>query len=405
MDIKSQKRPRSDTESDSEGDGAWPRFIVISPSEPEKPLKLSPFAIQKGIEGLAGNPKSIRKLRSGDLLVEVSKKAHAKNILNSNMLANIPVKCSPHKGLNSSRGVFRCSELKYCTEAEIKNELKDQGVTDIRRIKSRRNGMLVETNSYIVTFGFPKLPSCIKIGYINCKVEVYIPNPQRCFKCQKFGHSRFTCGGTARCPKCGLDDHGDDPCEGPEKCINCGGCHPAYAKSCPSWKIEKEVQRIKVTQNIGFPEARKMVELTRVPSFSSVLKSQTKQFRSQSTQTDIPSEPQNEISPTDKSKSKPVQVTTKPIITKNTKTKVNITKPSTTENLQAPVVRQRRPSLNRPTSKKAGEDPIATFNKYGVLDNEIELEIDCFHEAMEDHQPAIIDPGGNIPKPSSIKPQ
>ena len=241
MDTKSQKRRhRSDTESDSENDDTWPRFIIISPSEPEKLLKLSPFAIQKGIEGLAGNPKSIRKLRSGDLLVEISKKAHAKNILNSKMLANIPVKCSPHKALNSSRGVFRCSELKYCTEAEIKNELKDQGVTDIRRIKSRRNGMLLETNSYIVTYGFPKLPSCIKIGYINCKVEIYIPNPQRCFKCQKFGYYSFTCRGTARCPKCGLD-------------------------------------------------------------------------------------------------------------------------------------------------------------------NEIEIEIDCFHEAMEDHQPAIIDPGGNIPKPSSIK--
>ena len=173
--------------------------------------------------------------------------------------------------------------------------------------------MLVETNSYIVTYGFPRLPSCVKIGYINCKGEIYIPNPQRCFKCQKFGHSRFTCGGTARCPKCGLDDHGEDPCKGPEKCINCGGCHPAYTKSCPSWKIEKEVQRIKVTQDIGFPEARKMVvESTSVPSFSSVLKSQTKQFRSQSAQTDIPSEPQNEISPTDKSKSKPVQATTKP---------------------------------------------------------------------------------------------
>ena len=61
------------------------------------------------------------------------------------MLAYIPVTCSPHKALNSSRGVFGCNDLKYCTEAEIKSELKDQAVTDIKRIKAKQNGQLVIT--------------------------------------------------------------------------------------------------------------------------------------------------------------------------------------------------------------------------------------------------------------------
>ena len=43
------------------------------------------------------------------------------------------------------------------SEAEIKSELKDQGVTNVKRIKAKRNGQLVETNSYIVTLRFPRL--------------------------------------------------------------------------------------------------------------------------------------------------------------------------------------------------------------------------------------------------------
>ena len=40
----------------------WPRFLVIQASNPDLPLsKLSPFAVQKGIEGMAGNPALIER--------------------------------------------------------------------------------------------------------------------------------------------------------------------------------------------------------------------------------------------------------------------------------------------------------------------------------------------------------
>ena len=56
-------------ESDSESDvdtcsqpviTSWPRFLVIRSTDRDRPLsKLSPFAIDKGVQGLAGTPKSI----------------------------------------------------------------------------------------------------------------------------------------------------------------------------------------------------------------------------------------------------------------------------------------------------------------------------------------------------------
>ena len=58
----------------------WPRFIILTSVNPERPIgKVSPFAIHKGILGIAGVVKDVKKLWSGDILVECAKKAHAEN--------------------------------------------------------------------------------------------------------------------------------------------------------------------------------------------------------------------------------------------------------------------------------------------------------------------------------------
>ena len=36
--------------------------------------------------------------------------------------------------------------------------------------------------------------------------------------------------------------------------------HPAYSKKCPKYQLEKQIQTIKIHQNITFPEARKIAE-------------------------------------------------------------------------------------------------------------------------------------------------
>ena len=47
----------------------FPRFLLMMSGDEDKSLsRLSTFAIQKGIEGLVGEPKNIKRLRSGDLL-------------------------------------------------------------------------------------------------------------------------------------------------------------------------------------------------------------------------------------------------------------------------------------------------------------------------------------------------
>ena len=67
---------------------ATPRFLVISFTEERQMSSLCPFVIEKTLHGIAGVPKSIKKLRSGDLLVKYVHKKHIKNSLRTKNFLN-----------------------------------------------------------------------------------------------------------------------------------------------------------------------------------------------------------------------------------------------------------------------------------------------------------------------------
>ena len=265
------KRPRS-SDSDSETDtydnqnvskenANWPRFLILSAVKDGQSLdKLSPFAIAKALKGLAGEPKDVKVLRSGKILVECSRKQQSDNLLKSKMFANVQIEVSPHNSLNFCKGVVRSRDLKNCSEAEMKEQLKDQFVTDVKRIHVSRNGNQILTNTFILQFNIPTVPPTIKAGFLNIPVEPYVPNPLRCFKCQRFGHHKDRCTKDTICGRCGQQGHDLLTCENPLQCANCNGDHFAYSKECPKWKQEKEIQTIKVKENIPFKDARKKVE-------------------------------------------------------------------------------------------------------------------------------------------------
>ena len=73
-------------------------------------------------------------------------------------------------------------------------------------------------------------------------------------------------------------DHIELTCSNPIKCANCQSDHPADSRNCLVWKREKEINTIKYTQNISFPEARKIVQSQNqfpTKSYSQVTKSNT----------------------------------------------------------------------------------------------------------------------------------
>ena len=231
--LNESKRPLSDSDSETETPNPSaipnsfnsPRFIVIQSQDPSKPVtKLSPFIIEKQLSSILGTPKSVKKLKDQTILVECLSNQQASNLLKHTKFFDLNVKIFPHPSLNSCKGVIRCRELNFCNSLqEIKVNLKQQGVTDVRRISVRRDGEQKLTNTYILTFSSPVLPISIKIGFQIVKVDVYVPNPLRCFRCQRYGHHISKCPNEETCSKCAHQgpDHDSSTCSNPLHCINC----------------------------------------------------------------------------------------------------------------------------------------------------------------------------------------
>ncbi|GBM83104.1 hypothetical protein AVEN_73100-1 [Araneus ventricosus] len=154
---------------------------------------MSPFLVNKLILSTIGEVTVVKKLRSGDLLIQTNSERQATTLGKLTTLGPWPVKVSLHNTLNFSCGVISEQILVQHTEDELVEELNSQGVCAARRIQVRRDGRLIPTKHVILTFETPVLPKFIRSGYLRCSVRPYIPNPLRCFQCQRYGHSHTAC--------------------------------------------------------------------------------------------------------------------------------------------------------------------------------------------------------------------
>ena len=141
--------------------------------------------------------------------------------------------------------------LKGESEDNIVEYLRPQGVTACKRFKIKKDGNLVETNTLLLTFDRVNVPKSLKIFYRVVPVDVYIPNPLRCFNCQSFGHHENNCTEDpgSVCENYGADGHAyhTSQCKNPTKCINCGKGHSPKSNTCETWLKEKAIMKLSYT--------------------------------------------------------------------------------------------------------------------------------------------------------------
>ena len=237
----------------------WSPFLVISSTDKgKKAADLTVFVIYRHLKGaIGGEPKGVTKLRSGDLLVELSSPFHASKLEKITKFADLPVSVTAHKSLNRSRGTVRSPDLAGCSEEEMVAEM--DGVVQARRIFVRRGGNKVQTNTIVLTFDSPKPPTTVRAGYLNLKVTPYVPRPMRCFNCHRFGHTKEFCRRAAACCRCGRSDHTESECSSELSCVNCGGNHVAISKDCPKFLEEEAILRYRAEHGGTFAQARAAV--------------------------------------------------------------------------------------------------------------------------------------------------
>ncbi|GFT94232.1 uncharacterized protein TNCV_3922721 [Trichonephila clavipes] len=103
------------------------RFLILSLPNNEM-LQKSPFAIHKAIQGISGEPKSVKKLRSGDLLIETSSALQTKSLLLTKTFLDCPL-------------IIHTADSKLCPKWKTEKE--------IQTIKTNRNISYFEARKLI----------------------------------------------------------------------------------------------------------------------------------------------------------------------------------------------------------------------------------------------------------------
>ena len=114
---------------------------------------------------------------------------------------------------------------------------------------------------YVLTFMSELCPPSIKVGYCSYKIDKYYPNPLRCGKCCRWGHSASSCRSGIVCSFCSQRGHSKETCQSPTpQCINCGEAHSSLSKTCRAYLTEKSICHTAVDMNVSFKDARRIMQ-------------------------------------------------------------------------------------------------------------------------------------------------
>lgn len=202
----------------------------------------------------------------GDMILNIKGEKEADKILAMTSIGTWPVSVEKHKTLNSSKGVIFCPDMCWLKEQEVVEGLCDYKVTEVfffKRIpRSTDPGSSKEPRPYglaIITFNTQEPPKKIRYGFEQVEVRPYIPNPKKCRKCHKLGHTTRWCKEEREtCAECGQENSVDHSCV-MKMCVNC--CKPGHAsnsRDCPTYLMHKEWEAIMVLQRKTKYEAKQL---------------------------------------------------------------------------------------------------------------------------------------------------
>ena len=180
--------------------GTPPRVLVITLEDGHK---MNPFQVAQALARF-GTVTDVYRPSVSEIEVKMSTEAETEGLLSATSLTYldegksnilVPVSVAPHPTKNSAIGVITCRELTDSTEEEVLSGMVDQGVTKVRRMNRKTNGKLVATNTFVLTFRTKVLPKTVRVGWLSIRVRTYVPDPTRCYRCQRYGHVAKTCKG------------------------------------------------------------------------------------------------------------------------------------------------------------------------------------------------------------------
>lgn len=250
-------------------------------------LPNAPFLLRKSVEAYLGVPidGAFPEAKGASYVLKLRSNRLVQRLKNMDQLADgTAIKISEHPVLNKTKCVISCKDTVGYSDEELKAELQDQGVVDIRRITRSEGKERVNTPTVILTINGTVAPEYIEVGWLKCRTRPFYPAPMLCFGCYNFGHTKLRC--QQQLPVCGncSENHQSDretPCKAAAFCSRCESSdHSLSSRKCPTYKVEEEIQHLRVDLGISYPAAKQAFEQRKgKTTYSSVVKSdQDKKF-------------------------------------------------------------------------------------------------------------------------------
>lgn len=145
------------------------------------------------------------------------------------------------------------------TEEEFSDLLNLEGFQNIKvkRMIKGSGSNAIKTKTMKLYFPAEALPDYIILMNERFKVTPFLDPPVQCYNCQRFGHNAKFCKNKTRCVICS-EEHRHIDCpnkNNTKKCANCKENHTSNYGGCQKMKEAKEIQKIKVNENLSYRDA------------------------------------------------------------------------------------------------------------------------------------------------------
>lgn len=171
----------------------------VDGAQTEPSLPTDPFVVANAVL-LALGTKDARKVhaskeaRGSRYILRTNSRSICEKLKQIRELSdNIPVEVIEHPTLNFVQGVIYDVDTIDKSEEYIQENLKDQGVCGVRRIKKRRDKVLVNTPLLVLTIHGSVLPEFLYFGLLRIKIRQYYSSPMMCYRCANYGHTKKRC--------------------------------------------------------------------------------------------------------------------------------------------------------------------------------------------------------------------
>ena len=158
---------------------SFERFFTIKFVGLDIDTDVNPIKLDSDLKREIGIPEKISKASKNTLLVETKSSQQSEKLKKITKLAGKDVTVHSHRRFNTSKGVVRDTRLNCATDEEIVDHLRPQGVVDVKRISTKREGVMTPTNTYIFTFNSATPPRALRVtDWMVLRVEDYNYRPQ-----------------------------------------------------------------------------------------------------------------------------------------------------------------------------------------------------------------------------------